>query len=116
VEAETISSASTRNQWPRTLRGLNSAFSFLTYLPTIAIAAIVLGDLKYAFFQSLDLYPNRLWWLLHLQRFYLVQFITLDVLAIATLVFVISVNRLTNRFQTATASAIERFIASGTGH
>ncbi|HEY6392435.1 MAG TPA: hypothetical protein VIX89_14220 [Bryobacteraceae bacterium] len=110
VEEETVSSVVTKKQWPRTLRGLSSVYSSLTYLPSVAIGATVLADLWCAFLQRSEQYPDPFWWLLHLQRFYFLQYVTLDVLAIVTLLFVLSVNRLTNRFHNGTTSAMQRFV------
>jgi len=90
---------------PRLIRLIGFVLSVFTYFPTIAVAAIILGDVQFAFLRG-DV-PSRLWVLRNLHAEYLIQFIVLDLLALAFMVFVWQLNRLTNRFQEAAGATIQ---------
>jgi hypothetical protein len=98
-EKEEAMSQESDPRTPRLLRLVRQVLSFLTYAPTIAIAAILLGDIAFAV-------PDRLWVLQHLQREYLFQFIVLDLVGLVLMIFVWNINRLTNRFQSLMADSI----------
>lgn len=90
----------------RLLRLVTSVISLLTYSPAIAIAAILYGDIRFAFFR--DDVPSWTWVLQNLQQEYLIQFVALDLLALALIVFVWYLNRLTSRFQRAAGTAVSK--------
>jgi hypothetical protein len=94
---------------PKLMRLISSVLSFLAYSPAMAITAIILGDVKFAFFRH-DV-PNRLWILQNMNFEYRFQFIFLDLFAFVLVLFIWYVNRLTNQFHYATGVAIQSLSA-----